>query len=145
MTAPSKPNLPASWVDRIWDRMQGRYGSLWLDRWRSGQTVDVAGQPMDAGILNAKRVWCDELGGFAERGDVISAALTACGSRPLPPTLPEFLQACRDAARTRGSATPRLEHTPSTEDWLRTRETARRVLGSVSRLAARKTVPGGES
>lgn len=90
-----RPALPDSWVERIFDRMQGLYGSLWVDRWRSGEMVERGGKSFDRGVMLAKATWAEELGGFAGMPDRISKALEACRSRSLPPTLPEFLQMCR--------------------------------------------------
>lgn len=91
----SKPALPDSWVERIFDRMQGMYGSLWVDRWRTGETVERAGRVFDRGLLNAKATWAQELGGFAEQPERIQRALESCRSKSLPPTLPEFVELCR--------------------------------------------------
>ena len=87
--------LPVSWVDRLFDRMQGFYGSLWVDRWRSGE-LDANGR--DRGLLNAKATWCVELGGFVDQSERIQKAIEACRSCKLPPTLPEFMELCRQAS-----------------------------------------------
>jgi len=87
--------LPDSWVDRIFDRMQGMYGSLWVDRWRSGETVERAGRSFDRGLLNAKATWAQGLGGFSGQPERIHRALESCRSKSLPPTLPEFIELCR--------------------------------------------------
>lgn len=87
--------LPVSWVDRLFDRMQGFYGSLWVDRWRSGE-LDANGR--DRGLLNAKATWCIELGGFVDQSERIQKAIEACRSCKLPPTLPEFMELCRQAS-----------------------------------------------
>lgn len=130
-TEQSTRSLPGSWVDRIFDRMQGLYGSLWVERWRNGDMVQVAGRQMDAGLLNAKAVWSEELAGFASRPDCIKAALDACKSRSLPPTLPEFAQGCRDAMRRIGEGTQKLSHTLTTEELLQQRESAEKVAATV--------------
>lgn len=96
MNSPSKrPPLPDSWVERIFDRMQGLYGSLWLDRWRSGEMIEQGGRQFDRGLLLAKATWGQELAGFAEQPERISKALEACRHRSLPPTAPEFIELCR--------------------------------------------------
>lgn len=96
MNAPSKrPPLRDSWVERIFDRMQGLYGSLWLDRWRSGEVIEHDGQRFDRGLLLAKATWGQELAGFSDHPERITRALEACRHRNLPPTLPEFLDLCR--------------------------------------------------
>jgi len=98
MNAPLKrPPLPDSWVERIFDRMQGLYGSLWLDRWRSGETIEQNGLRFDRGLLLAKATWGEELAGFADQPERISRALEGCRHRTLPPTLPEFLDLARQA------------------------------------------------
>jgi len=83
--------------------MQGFYGSLWVDRWRSGE---LDGQGRDRGLLNAKATWSAELGGFAEQPERLTRALEACRHRALSPTLPEFLDLCRQAAPTPAPALP---------------------------------------
>lgn len=96
MNAPSKrPPLQGAWVDRIFDRMQGMYGSLWVDRWRSGEIVEQGGREFDRGLMLAKVTWAEELAGFADQPERLSQALAACRSLRLPPTLPEFLALCR--------------------------------------------------
>lgn len=98
MTEQSKRSpLPDHWIERIFARMQGLYGSLWLDRWRSGELEERAGQRFDRGLLLAKATWADELGGFVQAPERIARALEACRHRPLPPTLPEFLELCRQS------------------------------------------------
>ena len=106
----STRTLPASWVDRIFDRMQGRYGSLWLDRWRTGD-IDSAGR--DRGLLNAKATWCEELGGFADQPERIHRAIESCRHMPLPPTLPEFLEQCRQAMPVPLAALPAPKVSPA--------------------------------
>lgn len=97
MNAPLKrPPLPESWVERIFDRMQGLYGSLWVDRWRSGETIKAPdGTTADRGMILAKATWAQELGGFAGEAERIAKALDDCRGRNLPPTLPEFIGLCR--------------------------------------------------
>lgn len=93
----TRPPLPASWVDRIFDRMQGLYGSIWVDRWRTGETVDTPRGPVDKGVMVAKATWAQELAGFADQPERLMKAIDACGSRPMPPTLPEFRDYARQA------------------------------------------------
>lgn len=93
----TRPPLPASWVDRIFDRMQGLYGSIWVDRWRTGETVDTPRGPVDKGVMVAKATWAQGLAGFADQPERLMKAIDACGSRPMPPTLPEFRDYARQA------------------------------------------------
>lgn len=107
MNAPLKrPPLPESWVDRIFDRMQGMYGSLWVDRWRSGETVERNGASFDRGLLLAKETWAEYLSGFRDQPERLSKALEACKSMRMPPTLPEFLALCRQQATDVPAALP---------------------------------------
>lgn len=128
---PSKATLPDSWVERIFDRMQGMYGSLWVDRWRTGETIQRAGRQFDVGLLNAKATWAKELGGFANPGERIGRALEACRHRSLPPTLPEFLDLCRQHVAEQAKALP--PPTPDAEQRARNVERA---------VAVRVDVPG---
>lgn len=102
--------LPESWIDRIFLKMQGRYGSLFLDRWKG---CDMA---------NVKATWAEELGGFADKPECIGYALKALADQQFPPTLPEFLTACRQAPR--GATPKQLEYKPSEEDIEKARQYA---------------------
>jgi hypothetical protein len=77
--------LPDDWVSRVFLRLEGRYGSLFLDRWKG---CDLA---------NVKATWAEELAGFADKPECIGYALQSLADQQFPPTLPEFLAACRRA------------------------------------------------
>ena len=62
--------LPAGWVDRLFFRLQGVYGKDFMSQF---MMLDSNGN--DVGITNAKQVWADELGGFAEHPEAIAYAL----------------------------------------------------------------------
>jgi hypothetical protein len=51
--------LPIEWVDRIFQKLHGRFGNRFLDNYRTGE-VDGAGN--DVGVLNAKNEWALKLG-----------------------------------------------------------------------------------
>lgn len=87
MAARSTP-LPDPWVERIFARLFGLYGSLWLDRWRTDGGEQV-------GVELAKRTWAAELATFADQPQAIGRALEACSDLQYPPTLPEFRGLCR--------------------------------------------------
>jgi hypothetical protein len=87
--------LSDGWIDRIFSRMQGMYGSRWLDMWRDGQTVTTGGRTFDHGVALAKSMWAEELSGLQGAPERIRKALECCKSMPHPPTLPEFLALCR--------------------------------------------------
>lgn len=98
MNAPLTPNmhasidgqaaLPKAWVERIFQKLHGRFGNPFTDKFRAGQ-LDVNGE--DVGIVNAKNVWAEELAGFAP--DEIKLALAA--RYTFPPSLDEFQKAAR--------------------------------------------------
>lgn len=134
----SNRTLPASWVERIFNRMQGLYGSLWVDRWKTGELKALPnGGSVDVGMLNAKATWACELGGFAGQGDAIGKALERCGSIKMPPTLPEFLQLLRDEA-SRPAKAAQIGYTPTAEDLARQREASQQVAQVAKAKAAQK-------
>lgn len=98
--------LPESWVARIFDHMAALYGSKFADLWRGTDASAV------------RRKWAEKLGGFHDKPEAIKSALDALDERPFPPTLPEFIGLCRDAARRIGPTTAALPHrlTPEEQD-----------------------------
>ncbi len=82
--------LPDAWIERLFGRLEGLYGAKFHDAWRGTDTENV------------KRTWAEKLGGFADRPEALKAALDACDDKPWPPTLPEFIGLCRDAAKRTG-------------------------------------------
>jgi len=86
--------LPDAWIDSLFRKMHGLYGSLWLDRWRIGEE---AMDGSDAGMNNAKAIWAAALGIYRDNPKRISKAIEFCNTKPFPPTLPEFLELCRQA------------------------------------------------
>lgn len=93
--------LPDAWIDRIFKRLEGRYGSLFLDRWRG---CDMA---------NVRETWADELDGFRDQPERIAHALKSLAEEKFPPTLPEFIAACRRAPAKEPLALP---HRPTAEE-----------------------------
>jgi hypothetical protein len=89
--------LPASWVDRIFARLQGVYGREFTSQF---SFVDSTGN--DIGLANAKGVWAEELGCFALNPDAISFALLNLPERS--PNAIKFKELCRLAPR------PVIEH-----------------------------------
>jgi len=73
--------LPCGWAERIIERMQALYGTQFARQWESVEPKRLA------------EIWGEELAGFT--GVEIAAGLTACKTRPWPPTLPEFVTLCR--------------------------------------------------
>lgn len=81
--------LPANWVDKLFARLQGVYG-----REFTGQFTSVEGG-VDIGLLNAKEVWAEELGGFADNPEAIAYALKHLPDRA--PNVIKFRDLCRHA------------------------------------------------
>ena len=75
--------LPEPWVDGIFGRMSTFYGSLFSDRWR------------DTNLVEVKRVWAEELASFSDNPECFGLALKEMVSCKFPPTLPEFVEMCR--------------------------------------------------
>ena len=90
--------LPERVIERIFAEMLAMYGAKFSDLWRSADIADV------------KAMWARKLAGFESTPNVFRAALNALDDRPFPPTLPEFLSLCREAARRMGTSTPLLTH-----------------------------------
>ena len=84
--------IPASWVDRIFARLQGIYGREFTSQF---SVIDNNGN--DIGMENAKTVWGQELGCFALNPDAISFALLNLPDRA--PNAIKFKELCRLAPR----------------------------------------------
>lgn len=81
-TLPAKPSaLPDTWVEKLFQRMEDRYGSLWADRYGNMPRNRV------------KSTWAEDLAGFT--GDELRRGMDASKRNKFPPTLPEFLNLCR--------------------------------------------------
>lgn len=75
------PPIPDEWVERIFQRMENYYLSLWKDRFGTFSRERV------------KQAWAEELAGYSAQE--IKRGLDAAKGMKFPPTLPEFLTACR--------------------------------------------------
>lgn len=118
-TSPERPDaLPDAWVSRIFSRMEALYGSAFSDRWRNTDMVHV------------RSVWAEELAGFFDQPSMIGHALKALSSRPTPPSLPEFLDLCRQAPRPQRPAIEGPKLTPDEQ-----RERAQAISKAVDRSA----------
>ncbi len=94
-TLPARPcALPDPWIERIFGHMEALYGARFLDAWR--------GTDLDA----VRATWARRLAGFIDQPQRIRFALDALDAKPFPPTLPEFLELCRQAPRTTLKALP---------------------------------------
>ena len=108
--------LPDAWVSKIFSKLEGRYGSLFIDRWRG---CDMA---------NVRQTWAEELAQFRDKPECIAYALKSLAGQQFPPTLPEFLTACRRAPEKEA---PALPYKPTPEDEERNRIMAQKVAAAV--------------
>lgn len=117
--------MPDSWIEKIFQRLEDFYGSKW-----AAQYGDF---PRD----RVKNTWAEELAGFADQPDRIAYALKAMTQEPFPPTLPEFMAACRRAP-TKSNVLKALPVYPTKEDKAR----ADKMISDA--LAVLKRVPCAE-
>ncbi len=114
---PTASVLPDAWISKIFSKFEARYGSLFIDRWR------------DCDMANVRETWAEELAGFRDQPDRIAYALRVLAEEKFPPTLPEFISACRRApAKQDHLARP---HKLTGEDHDRIRETAEAAIGGM--------------
>lgn len=84
--------MPRHWIEALFKKFLLRYGQLWADRYKGlGLSPDEIADE-----------WATELDGFS--AEEIKRGLDACRANKFPPTLPEFLTACRPASSVRPSA-----------------------------------------
>ena len=108
--------LPEPWVKKIFSTFEGRYGTLFKDRWK-GCDLD-----------NVMQTWREELSGFADQPERIGYALKSIADQQFPPTLPEFIAACRAAPK---KEVPALQHKTTAEEIERAKELAHKAAASV--------------
>lgn len=115
VTLPGRQSvLPDAWIEKLFQKFEDFYGAKW-----AAQYGDF---PRD----RVKRTWAEELGGFS--GEAIAKALDAQKAGKFPPTLPEFIELCRDAARRIGTpSAAALEHKPIAEELDHQRVMAKRL------------------
>lgn len=73
-------------IERLFQKFEDFYGAKW------------AAQYGDFPRERVKATWAEELAGFADKPEAIGKAIDAQKQSPFPPTLPEFLTLCRQAA-----------------------------------------------
>lgn len=96
--------LPRAWIERIFLRLQGVYGSQFTAKYTSGQHINGR----DSGYENAMAVWGEELAGFSENSEAIVYALQNLEAK-FPPNVREFAELCRRAPRPELPALPAPE------------------------------------
>ena len=124
----SRPPLPDRWIARIFQELQGNYGSRFLNQWKTGQQSPDG---EDIGIKNAMATWAKKLGGFSDMPDAIKSVLDYLPSDP--PSLPEFINLCRDAGRRLAENVKRIEFVPTAEEKRRADEAAKSAAKVISK------------
>ena len=114
--------LPASWVDRLFARLQGVYG-----REFTGQFSQFDADGNDVGLMNAKQVWAEELGGFSEHPDALAYALKNLPERC--PNAIRFRDLCRHAP---AKDVPALEHKLTPEQMAANKKRVKELLDSLA-------------
>jgi hypothetical protein len=108
--------LRDEWIARIFEHMSALYGAKFQDLWR-GTEPEVM-----------RRMWASKLSGFADKPKAIKQALDCLDAKPFPPTLPEFVTMCREAAGRGLDAPPMLEHHQSPEEIERAAKAAKQAV-----------------
>lgn len=98
----AQSTLPRSWIERIFGRLHGVFGSQFSGKYHQGVMVNG----VDAGLENAMQVWAEELAGFSGHPEAIKYALDNIDAR-FPPSAKEFAELARRAPKKDG---PKLEH-----------------------------------
>lgn len=111
--------LPDSWIAKIFEQMSAMYGAKFTTLWNGTDAKAV------------KTIWAEKLGGFGSRPECIKAALNALDDHPFPPTLPEFIGLCRNAARRIDDSTAAITYKPSAEEAARHREMSHKAVAAV--------------
>jgi len=122
--------LPAPWVDRLFARFVAIYG-----------TQKVGAMWLDASMNEVKSVWADQLGRFAPESIAGALQRLVDSSSAWPPTLPEFVELCRQASlgRVAGALPTAL---PARGQAYTDREAAKRkIAGLLATLARAKRMP----
>lgn len=126
VTLPARPSaLSDAWIGKIFDHMSGLYGSQFADKWANSN------------IDSVRSLWAAKLAGFRDMPEAIKEALDALDNKPYPPSLPEFLELCRDAARRRGAATKAIPYKPTPEEQEQARAAARKAADAAANFGNR--------
>jgi len=108
--------------------LQGNYGSRFLNQWKTGQQSPDG---EDIGIKNAMATWAKKLGGFSDMSDAIKAVLDYLPSDP--PSLPEFVNLCREAGRRLSENVKRIEYVPTEEEKQRAAYAAKAASKAITK------------
>lgn len=117
--------LPDKWVGKIFQELQGNYGSRFLNQWKTGQSLPDGS---DAGVRNAMNVWAEKLGGFVETPEVFGAVLASLPEDP--PALPAFVGLCRSEMLRLRDVQQKIAHKLTPEEEEHNRQMAAQALKS---------------
>jgi hypothetical protein len=126
MSKQSTP-LPDAWVERLFARFVAIYGSQ-----------KVGAMWVDAPMVEVKELWAEQLGRFEPAS--IGLAMQRVIDRGIewPPTLPEFVELCRQSAIARAQSASPAALLPRPGDARTDIETARQRLREIRDLAKRR-------
>lgn len=110
-------------MGKIFQELQGNYGTRFLNQWKTGQTL---ADGSDAGVVNAMAMWGKKLSGFADQPERIRKVLDSLPADP--PSLPQFMDLCRSV---RANDKPALQHKPTPEEIERSREMSHKVASAL--------------
>jgi hypothetical protein len=88
--------MPASWIDKIFDKLTMVYGHQFIGRWSGLDLTKV------------KTDWAHELDGMEHHADAIAYALQNLDAEK-PPTVLQFREVCRRAPEKQAPALPAPE------------------------------------
>lgn len=122
--------LPAAWIDRLFARFTAFYGSQ-----------KVGTMWVDAGMAEVKAVWAEQLARFEPASIAGALQRLVDGGNQWPPTLPEFVELCRQSSLDRRAA-ERFEALPAPGQSFTDTETAKRnVAELMAGLGRSKRMP----
>lgn len=92
--------LPDMWIEKIFSIMEAMYGARFHDAWR-GTDLHLV-----------KATWAERLAAFEDEPQCIRFALDSLDSKPFPPTLPEFIELCRQGPKKPRPTVPISDEPP---------------------------------
>lgn len=119
--------LPEAWIAKIFQELQGNYGTRFLNQWKTGQVLPDG---TDAGIRNAMQTWARNLSGFRDTPAAFKSVLESLPSEP--PSAPQFVEMCRDAARRIAPKLDAIEYKPTAEEQARADEAIKTVAKRIT-------------
>ena len=129
MSSPPNP-LPLAWVDRLFSRFTAFYGSQ-----------KVGAMWVDADMPEVRAAWAEQLGRFAPQTIADALQRLIDSGNQWPPTLPEFVELCRQSAIGRKAAMLYAELPAPGESRTDVETAKRKVAELLAGLAKSKRMP----